>query len=347
MRLLVNRNRCNASSVFACRTAAWAVLLIMAQGWAESAAAQEPAQDPEVLAAVSEAMSNPISSLIIFQSQFQFTQYKPPAGWTPPPGVLYPSEGEWGFQYQFIPTVPAPLGSKLNLISRLGIPIYGSPYSKDLNAIVGQSAASDNIVWEDLPTIEDPTERTWGLGDVWYLGLIAPRAPIKAGSGTLLVAAGPTIMMPTATEAVLGLGKWSAGPGALFGWTSSKWMFAVLGMQFWSFSGDANRSDVSLMSLQAFYSYTIDAKWSIGASPLAQFNWKASSGNQITFPIGLGVNYTSFWGKLPVRTTVEAHYAAIRPDDVPGSRWVLRLAFTPVIPAPWGDLAKALGGKKN
>jgi hypothetical protein len=223
--------------------------------WVDRAAAQDP-QDPEVLAAVSEAMSNPISSLMIFQSQFQFTQYRPPAGWTPPPGVIYPSEGEWGFQYQFIPTVPAPLGSKLNLISRLGVPVYGSPYSKELNAIIGQSGVSDDIVWSDLPTIEDPTQRTWGLGDLWYLGLVAPKAPIKAGSGTLLVAAGPTLMMNTATEAVLGLGKWSSGAGGLFGWTSPKWMFAVLGMQFWSFAGSETRADVSLMSMQAVYSYT-------------------------------------------------------------------------------------------
>ncbi len=250
--MLVHRATCRGSSVSAARRAAWAVLLAVGLVWVECAAAQD-VQDPEVLAAVSEAMSNPISSLIIFQNQFQLTQYKPPAGWTPPPGVVYPSEGEWGFQYQLIPTVPAPLGSKVNLISRLGIPIYGSPFSKELTDVVAQSGSSDNIVWNDLPTVEDPTQTTWGLGDLWYLGLLAPRAPIEAGSGTLLLAAGPTLMMPTATEEVRGMGKWSAGAGGLVGWTSPKWMFAVLGMQFWSFAGSENRSDVSLMSLQAFY----------------------------------------------------------------------------------------------
>ena len=341
MPLLVHRNTYHGSPVAAHSLAVWAVLLVVGLGWVDRAAAQDP-QDPEVLAAVSQAMSNPISSLIILQNQFQFTQYKPPAGWTPPPGVIHPSEGEWGFQYQFIGMVPAPLGSKLNLISRVGVPVYGSPYSKELNAIVGQSGVSDDIVWSDLPTIEDPTQRTWGLGDLWYLGLVAPRAPIEAGSGTLLLAAGPTLMMNTATEAVLGLGKWSSGAGALLGWTSSKWMFAVLGMQFWSFAGSETRADVSLMSMQAVYSYTINAKWSLGASPMAQFNWKATSGNKITFPIGMGINYTSFWGKLPVRTSLEVDYAVIHPSDVPGSRWVARLSIIPVIPAPWGDLAKAL-----
>jgi hypothetical protein len=333
------------SSVSALRRAGWAVLLVVGLVWVEGAAGQEvDIQDPAVMAAVSKAMSNPISSLIMLQSQFQFTQLKPPSGWTPPPGVLYPSEGEWSFQYQLIPTVPAPLGSKLNLINRLGVPVSGSPYSTDLNGIVSHSGASDHSVWDDLPTVEDPTQRTWGLGDIWYLGLVAPKAPIAAGSGTLLVAAGPSVMVPSATEPVLGLGKWSSGPGALLGWTSSKWMFAMLGMQFWSFAGDEDRADVSMATLQAFYYYTIDPKWSVGASPMAQFNWKASSGNKVTFPLGFGVLYTTPWGKLPVRTGLEVQYAAIAPSDIPGSRWIVRLSFIPVIPAPWGDLAKALKG---
>ena len=333
------------SSVSALRRAGWAVLLVVGLVWVEGAAGQEvDINDPAVLAAVSEAMSNPISSLIIFQNQFQFTQLKPPSDWVTPPGVVYPSEGEWSFQYQLIPTVPAPLGSKINLISRLGVPIYGSPYSTDLNGIVAHSGASDHSVWDDYPTVEDPTQRTWGLGDLWYLGLVAPRAPIDAGSGTLLVAAGPTLMMPTASEPVLGLGKWSSGPGALLGWTSPKWMFAMLGMQFWSFAGDEDRADVSMATLQAFYYYTINPKWSVGASPMAQFNWEASSDNKVTFPIGFGVNYTTPWGKIPVRTGLEAQYAAIAPSDTPGSRWIVRLSIIPVIPAPWGDLAKALKG---
>jgi hypothetical protein len=56
----------------------------------------------------------------------------------------------------------------------------------------------------------------------------------------------------------------------------------------------------------------------------------------------MGINYTSFWGKLPVRTSLEVDYAVIHPSDVPGSRWVAKLSIIPVIPAPWGDLAKAL-----
>ena len=96
------------------------------------------------------------------------------------------------------------------------------------------------------------------------------------------------------------------------------------------------------MSLQAFYYYNLNSTWSIGASPMAQFNWESPSGNKTTFPIGLGITNTSFWGPLPVRVGLEAQYAVIHPDDIPGSRWGLKLCIIPVIPAPWGALAAAL-----
>ena len=64
MRLPMHRNTYHGRSVSARWLGASAVLLLVGQGSVERAAAQDPAQDPEVLAAVSEAMSNPISSLI-------------------------------------------------------------------------------------------------------------------------------------------------------------------------------------------------------------------------------------------------------------------------------------------
>ncbi len=67
MRLSMHRNTYHGSSVSARWLAAWAVLLLVGLGGLNVAAAQDPAQDPEMLAAVSEAMSNPISSLIIFR----------------------------------------------------------------------------------------------------------------------------------------------------------------------------------------------------------------------------------------------------------------------------------------
>ena len=80
---LKHLDTCHRGSVSARNPVAWAVLLVVGLGWVERAAAQDvDVNDPEVLAAVSAAMSNPISSLIIFQNQFQLTQYKPPAGWT-------------------------------------------------------------------------------------------------------------------------------------------------------------------------------------------------------------------------------------------------------------------------
>jgi hypothetical protein len=39
------------------------------------------------------------------------------------------------------------------------------------------------------------------------------------------------------------------------------------------------------------------------------------------------------FGKVPVRIGVEAHYSAIKPDDIVGSEWDFRLFIIPAAPA--------------
>ncbi len=69
--------------------------------------------------------------------------------------------------------------------------------------------------------------------------------------------------------------------------------------------------------------------------PVANINFEASSGNKVTFPVGLGASKTTFvGGKLPMRIIFEVDYSAVHPDDI-GSRWNFRLAFVPVLPNPF------------
>jgi hypothetical protein len=49
--------------------------------------------------------------------------------------------------------------------------------------------------------------------------------------------------------------------------------------------------------------------------------------------VGLGINRTFQFGKVPVRIGFEAHYSAIMPDDIPGSRWDLRFFIIPAAPS--------------
>jgi len=65
--------------------------------------------------------------------------------------------------------------------------------------------------------------RTTGLGNSTCLGLFSPREGIDVGAGKFVWGAGFDITVPTATEDVLGTGKWSGGPGLLGAYLGPKW----------------------------------------------------------------------------------------------------------------------------
>jgi len=70
-----------------------------------------------------------------------------------------------------------------------------------------------------------------------------------------------------------------------------------------------------------------------GAAPNIIANWEQDSDNAITLPIGLGINKTVQFGKVPVRFGVEAYYSVVQPDDVVGSKWNFRFYMIPAAPA--------------
>ena len=61
-------------------------------------------------------------------------------------------------------------------------------------------------------------------------------------------------------------------------------------------------------------------------------NWKASSDDVFTIPLGIEVHKTTMLGgKLPVRFGAGVHYSVVKPDNY-GQRWNFRLYVIPVIP---------------
>ncbi len=175
--------------------------------------------------------------------------------------------------------------------------------------------------------------RTTGFGDMYYVGLLSPKEGIKhEGGGSSVWGVGVDFAFPTATEDVLGSGKWSAGPAALYAYLGPKWKLGALWQQYFSFAGDSDSSDVNLSNIQYFAYYSIDDVTSIGAGPNILADWEQDSKNRWTVPIGIGVNRTFQFGKVPVRFGVEFHYSVVRPDDL-GAEWDLRFFMIPAVPS--------------
>jgi hypothetical protein len=292
--------------------------------------------DPRVMAAISEAMDNPISELIIPWNQFDAVQVHFPST------SRYAEREEWGYKYQFIPTFPVPLGEHWNWVSRLVLPVASVPLKKEVGNLFQLDPGGNLHPNGSLPAGLDPFGRTTGLGDIAYVGLVGPKKLPKVAGGSLFLAAGPTFVFPTASEDILGQGKWQAGPSFAAGLITEHWRTGLFPQQWWSFAGDGHRRSVSQMNLQYFLYYAPTPNWDIGMSPNMFVNWNAPSGNQLTFPIGLGVHHTFNIGQLPVSLGIEAYYSVIHPADLPGSRWGFRIYLMPVVPAPWGNLAREL-----
>ncbi len=175
--------------------------------------------------------------------------------------------------------------------------------------------------------------RTSGFGDMFYLGLASPKAGISHGPGqTSVWGLGLGLSFPSATEDLLGSGKWSMGPAAIYAYLGQKWKLGGLLQTYFSYAGDGDRNDVTMMNLQLFYYYALTETISIGAGPNIIADFEADSGDKWTVPIGIGIGKTVQMGKVPVRFMVEYYGSVVRPDTV-GMTHNLRFIIIPAVPA--------------
>ncbi len=292
--------------------------------------------DPRVMAAISEATDNPISELMAVWNQFDAIQAHFPRT------RLYDERDLWAYKYQFMPTIPVPLGERWNWVSRLDLSVVSVPLKREVGRLFQLDPGNNFRPDGTLPASLDPFGRTTGFGDIAYVGLVGPKHLPKVGEGKLFLAAGPAMIFPSASEDILGQGKWQAGPAVAVGFLTEHWRLGLFPQQWWSYAGDDHRPSVSQMNLQYFLYYAPTPEWEIGMSPNMFVNWNAASGNQVSFPVGLGVSHLFNIGPLPVSMGIELTYAVVHPSDLPGSRWDIRFTLMPLLPAPWSHLAKEL-----
>jgi hypothetical protein len=199
------------------------------------------------------------------------------------------------------PVLPTPLSEDLLLINRFIVPLA---YQPELAPGVGN---------------------TFGLGDILYQGFLSPTP-----TGNFSWGAGPAISFPTATDKVLGSGKWSIGPAAVGIWSIDNIVTGALINNIWSFAGDGDRQDVSFLTFQPFFNYNLDDGWFINTAPIITANWEASGGDVWTVPIGAGFGRVFAIGQQPVNMSAAVYWNAIRPDGA--AEWNLRLQMNFLFP---------------
>jgi hypothetical protein len=237
------------------------------------------------------AVQNPVGALISIPFQFRFDYGAP--------------NGEASF-LNIMPVVPFTVGD-WNLINRLIIPLIDSP---------GEVAG--------LPQIPSPIpgDGATGLGDINYSLFLSPAKP-----GKIIWGLGPSIMLPTATDAQIGSEKWSAGATAVLLAQPNPWSLGILVRHLWSFAGDDDRSDVNQSLIEPFINYNLDKGWYLLTDLVITANWEADSNNRWTVPIGGGFGKLVKIGGQPINLRTEAYYNLEKPDNAPEWLWGFTIQF--------------------
>jgi hypothetical protein len=99
--------------------------------------------------------------------------------------------------------------------------------------------------------------------------------------------AGPVLLLPTATDDLLGADQWGLGPTIVGVKVSGPWTYGVLANHIASFAGDDNKSDVSATFVQPFLDYTTSNGVTYELTSESTYDWKS---DQWTVPVVATVN---------------------------------------------------------
>lgn len=179
------------------------------------------------------------------------------------------------------------------------------------------------IIWQPYP--DQPTGGEYGFGDMNPTFFLSPAKP-----GKLIWGVGPAFAIPTATNQILGQGKFSMGPSVVVLAQPGKWTLGALVNNVWSIAGSGSRPDVNQMLLQYFVNYNLNKGWYITISPILTANWNASSGNVWTVPFGGGVGRVMKLGFQPVNISAAFYGNAVYPSGA--SPWGMRLQIAFLFP---------------
>ena len=158
-----------------------------------------------------------------------------------------------------------------------------------------------------------------GLGD----GVISAFASPSKSSVTWGI--GPVFLVPTATDKLLGTGKFGIGPTGVILKQAGPWTIGGLANHLWSVSGDEDRKDVSSTFVNPFVSYTFKSSASITLNTEYTYDWKSNKNILVVQPL-LGA--VTKLGSQIVSYTIgpRLHFAPdTRPDY--GIRAVITLVF--------------------
>ena len=202
-------------------------------------------------AELAKKLQNPVASLISVPIQNNWDFGIGPAG-------------AMRYTVNIQPVIPVSISKDWNLIVRTIMPIIYAEAPVD-NRLAPDSVSEDHS----------------GLGDITQSFFFSPKSPV----GGWILAAGPVALWPTATDSVLGAGKWGAGPTAVALRQEHGWTYGALVNHLWSYGGWGD-NNVNASFVQPFVSFTTKTFTTFGVNTESTYNWIES---QWTVPVNFTV----------------------------------------------------------
>jgi hypothetical protein len=183
-------------------------------------------------AELAKKLANPVASLISVPLQYNYDEN-------------YGADDDGRKQFVNIqPVIPITLNEEWNIISRTILPVVDE---------------------HDGPPGTDES----GIGDVLQSLFFSPKEPTPRG---LIWGAGPVLLLPTASDEVLGSEQWGLGPTVVGLKQTGPWTYGLLANHVWSVAGDDDRADVNATFMQPFLTYITQTKTTIGLNTESTFD---------------------------------------------------------------------------
>jgi hypothetical protein len=196
------------------------------------------------------------------------------------------------------PVIPISLDKDWNLITRTILP----------------------VIYQESRFPGDGTHS--GLGDTLQSFFLSPKEPV----GGWILGGGPAFLYPTATDSVLGSGKWGAGPTVVVLKQEKGFTYGILANHVWSYAGWGDQN-VNATFLQPFFTYSTKTYTTFGVNTESTYDWQQ---RQWSVPLNFFVTQLLKVGKQPLSLQLGYRYYADGPQG--GPDWGLRFAVTFLFP---------------
>ena len=212
------------------------------------------------------------------------------------------------------------------------------PFQNNTNFLAGPHRHTQNVLLIQ-PVIPFHLNADWNLVTRWIAPVISqprlsPTQGAEFGLGTLqpqfylvpshtgsfLIGLGPQFQLPTATDHMLGVNKWGAGPALAALTIQGPWVVGILANNMWAGSEGPR---VNKLTLNPFINYNMAGGWYLSSAPVMTADWLSRSSDRWTIPIGGGIGRVFKFNDQPINARVQVFHNVARPAGA--AKWTLQM----------------------